>query len=301
MSERLQITPVKLQENHGYIFIQKEAITTFRGNKLIYATAEDGLEVVIKISSKVGGSENEWQALVRAYDMDISVPKPLLLGKTDSGQDAIVSLRIFGNSLSLDMGVGIRDSLGKVIKKMHDSVFVNGAQWAKSGKKDFSYYENTLHRWINSPLSDIKYGSVQAILSELSQPMANYCYKTSPVFNHNDLHDGQVILEGNKIVLVDFENWQENSRLNEIAFYLFHCIRMNRRLDNFNEFLRGYLEGVSISEEEKIILLFNVLFISSRALEYFSLRNVKYLETAKNNHRKVLDFVEKETLWKGNG
>ena len=67
---------------------------------------------------------------------------------------------------------------------------------------------------------------------------------------------------------------------------------------NFDKFLNGYLKSAYLTETEKSIMAFYLLFISARAIEYFQNTKSRYLEKAVDTHNKILRYTDEERLWK---
>lgn len=305
MKEGLVLTPIELCEKKlsdpGVRYrVLKQIITPLARNHILFAITESGYEVVIKILSRKGGAEREWVGLKKAYDADVPTPKPLILARFENGRLAVATEKFEGENLYFHPDSELKKQLGKIIRLMHKETVIDNQEWEQSGKPNFIYYDRYLLSWLQGPIKELQNGSKTFSLLEKSiEAMRRHCKTMSPVFTHNDLHDGQVFVKENgNLLLVDFEEWKEESFLTEAAHYLFHSIRTDRAPEGFAEFMRGYLETSSLSENEKLVLIFNLLFISARALDYFYTRKHPYLEKAKTNHQKILNYVEQEKLWK---
>lgn len=296
MVERLRVTPLDTRLNIGASFIINSDFTIpYSGNRLVYATTEGGLRIVAKISQQEK-SWREWMGLLTAYYARVPSPQPLLLGQIDKQHSALISSRVIGHNMFYSSDLNLRHRLGMIVKSMHEQVIVEGNEWLVSGKSDFSYYDRKMDLWVRKVAID---QTTHPLLTQLSIHAPDYIARTLPVFNHNDIHDGQAIIEDTgRIVLIDFGNWCEDIPLNDIAFYLFHCIRTNKNIDHFTSFMDGYLGAGKLTDEEKTVILFELLFISARAVEYFARRKSGYLDTAKETHKKVLEYIEDEQLFK---
>lgn len=305
MKEKLVLTPVELREEKlsdpGVRYrVLEQIITPLARNHILFATTESDYEVVIKIPSRKDGVEREWVGLKKAYDAGVPTPKPLILARLENGRLAIVTEKFEGENFYFHPNEGIKQRLGQIVRLMHKKVVINGHEWRQSGKSSFAYYDRHLFSWLSRSIEELKPGSKTfSLLEKFAEAMREHCKAVSPVFTHNDLHDGQVFIkEDGGLLLVDFEEWREESFLTEVAYYLFHSIRTDRAPEGFAEFMRGYLETPSLSENEKLVLIFNLLFISARALNYFYVHGHPYLEKAKINHQKILNYTEQEKIWK---
>lgn len=272
----------------------------FTGSNILFAFAESGNQVAIKIPARKRGANREWAGLNKAYDAGIPVPRPIILGETAAGMRALVSEKIEGEQLYRLRKRQLKNQLGMIVSRMHNKTQIKGKEWDQSRKPGFEYYDQYIFQWLKGDAEELKKGTkTEVILQRLSDSMREYYRHASPVFNHNDIHDGQLIVKkGGQLVLFDFENWKEESKLNELATYLFHSIRTERAQEGFEEFIEGYLGGLSLTENEKETLVFSLLFISARTVSYFQSKDSNYLETAKTNHQKVLGYIDSEELWK---
>lgn len=298
--ERLVVTSTKPETGNQKFSVVTEIPSTFRGSRIVFATSEEGRSVVIKIPAVIQGAEREWIGLTKNSESEIPVPTPLMLGITDSGKNCIVMERVYGKPLFLYPSDESRTEFGRIVKQMHTNVRINGFEWQESSKVDYLYYDKLVEIWVNEINQiGINISHTQSLFHSLSFPMNDYCVATKPVFNHNDIHDGQLIKPNkNEGTLIDFEEWTEDRPLNDIGYYLFHCLRTDNGFENFKAFMNGYLDNKPLNETEKQALIYNLLFISTRAVIKFSNFKVNYLETAKETHLKVLKFIEDELLWK---
>jgi Ser/Thr protein kinase RdoA (MazF antagonist) len=273
----------------------------FTGAEIIYAMTITGDRVVIKKPFRNDQARHEWEGLKIAESTGISVPKPVALVNYTENQLAIVSGYIDGVKLYDAPNSDIKAEVGKQIKMMHKRARVSGNDWTSSGRSSFIYYDRYIFNWTNGDIVELNKNSRSAvILEELADSAEQLCVESKPVFNHNDLHDGQVIESiSGKPTIIDFGNWIEETWINEIGYHLFHLIRTNRaHTDDFPNFISGYLENAKLSDSEKSNLAFYLLFISSRALNYFHRRHSSYLPIATETHNKVLEHLENETIWK---
>ena len=305
MSERITYFPiegmdVEFSVPQVVLNVHKKEIVPFTGNSILYATSESGTKVVIKISTSNSGAQREWKGLNMAHGAGLSVPEPYALAKSKDNEKLIIFEKVEGELLYTSNQTRLRIDLGEIVKDMHNQIFVSGNGWVSSGKPDFSYYEKLLNRYLKSSLNELKAGSeTHTILNKFVNVMSYYCKTITPVFNHNDLHDGQIIVKPNqKLVLLDFENWKEETQLNEISYYLFHLIKDGSVNRNFDKFINGYLKSYRLTDTEKSVMTFYLLFISARAIDYFKNTGSKYLQKALETHKKVLRYTNDERLWK---
>lgn len=273
----------------------------FTGAEIIYAATITGDKVVIKRPLNNSRTKHEWEGLNIAESTGISIPKPIALISYTADQLAIVSSYVEGDKLYDNPNPDVKVEVGRQIKKMHQGAQISGEDWVSSGRSSFVYYDRYIFRWAKGDIVELNADSRTAsILSELTDATDQFCKNSEPIFNHNDLHDGQVIVDGNgKPTIIDFGNWIEETWLNDIGYHLFHLIRTDRaHTEDFTNFLSGYMENGKLSDTEKSNLAFYLLFISSRALNYFYRRHSSYLSVAQETHKKVLDHLDNEAIWK---
>lgn len=300
MTKEIYIRSIRPEQGNKKFSLTGEILTTFKGSKIVYAASDRGQPVAIKIPVNKQGAEREWSGLTKASESGISVPSPMMLGLTDWGSACIVLGRVYGKPLFLDKSYETRGLLGQTVRRMHAGVSIVEFESQLNGMINFTHYDKQLKSWgINQSQIGIDSSFTQYLFQLFSQPMDNYCETASPVFNHNDIHDGQVFISAKKdLILIDFEDWTVNRSLNDLGFYLFHCLRSNSEIDAFKSFMDGYFENGTLNESDKQALIYNLLYISTRAVIRFMAQKTDYLETARENHKKVLDFIRNEVLWK---
>jgi len=278
---------------------RKIATTPFTRSTIIFATSEAGKPVVIKFPTKKSKAEREWTGFCKAYTADVPTPMPIALVTSKGGRVGVMQEEVGGQSLYKCPGGQARIRFGEIVKDMHLKVPTAGIEWQEKGKADYTYYDKRIQCWSEGQVELLSAGSTtQAMLGLLSPTMNRSCRSAPPMFNHNDLYDSQAIVGDQKIYLIDFEEWVEENPLNDIAYYLFHTIRSNMPEVNFGSFLSGYLGNEVLSEPEKQTLMFYLLFISARALNYFHASKSKYFEIAEKSHRAVTNYIDNENVWK---
>lgn len=277
---------------------QKIIIVPYTGTTIIFAKNQNNQRFVIKFPTRETKAKREWTGLSKAYTAGVSTPLPIALVTNKYGHIGVMLEEVDGQSLYNHPDEQARTQLGQIVRAMHSSVPIEGTEWLEKGKADYTYYERLIREWLDGQvyLTD-KNSTTQALLRLLSTPMSAYCKSTPPKFNHNDLYDGQAIVRKQKVTLIDFEEWAEESPLNDIGYYLFHTIRTGMPNIHFWSFLNGYLGNEVFSEIEKQALMFYLLFISSRALNYFNNLKSIHLKTATRTHQEVVDYVENEKFW----
>lgn len=275
--------------------------TPFSGAEVVHASTVSGDRVVIKRPLRNEQARHEWEGLNIAETTGISVPRPIALINYSTDRVAMVSSYVEGDKVFDKPNPDVKVEVGRQIRRMHQSAQVTGESWVSSGRGSFVYYDRYIFRWARGDIEELREdGRTASILGELTDTTDQFCRNSEPTFNHNDLHDGQVIVDGNgKPTIIDFGNWIEETWMNDIGYHLFHLVRTDRvRTDDFTNFLSGYMEGKKMTDTEKTNLAFYLLFISSRALNFFYRRHSSYLPVAQETHKKVLVHVEKEAIWR---
>ncbi|HEX6976864.1 MAG TPA: phosphotransferase [Patescibacteria group bacterium] len=293
-------TPLDQYRESIELELVKRVEVPFTKGEIIYAQTESGVSVVVKKPLRKEQAEHEWVGLNKAHSTGILVPLPIALINYSQEQLAIVSALVDGNNLYYFPNPKIKSEIGRQVRIMHDLAEVDGRTWESSGRKTFEYYDKYKFNWSRGKIEELSIDSeTSLLLTSLAINMEVFCRESQPTFNHNDLHDGQIIVDKNNTpVIIDFGNWNEETWLNDLGYYLFHLIRTDRNNDDFGNFLDGYTGGKKFSDVEKSNLAFYLLFISSRALAYFYRNNSPYLAIAKDTHTKVLAYLADEVLWK---
>ena len=276
-------------------------VIPFTGGEIIYAVASYGERVVIKKPLRSDQARREWNGLNIAYATGISVPRPIALVKYDDSQLALVSSFVKGDTLYDYPDSTVKYEVGRQIRLMHHKARISGELWKSSGRSTFVYYDKHLFDWTRSDLEELRPDrQTVLLLNELTDNMEQFCGWTKPTFNHNDLHDGQIMVGVDRSpTIIDFGNWAEETWINEISYHLFHLIRTDRvDTDDFLFFVNGYQEGEGFTDTEKSNMVFYLLFISSRALAYFYTSGSAYLPIARETHNKVLKHINNEEPWK---
>lgn len=300
MAKEFNILSIHPDQGYRRFLSTGEQYATFRESKILFATSDSGQQVVIKIPTNQNGAEREWEGLIKAGQAGILIPMPILVGKLDSNVMCIAMERVIGQPLIFNAKYNTRVELGQVVKQMHSRAPVDDSRSLESHVVDFIYYDRQIKLWEDlwSPMG-VEASFTRHLFDLFSLPMDSYCNVVNQVFNHNDIHDGQVIQSPEKgMTLIDFEEWTEDRPLNDLGFYLFHCLRTGREIELFRGFIDGYTEGKSLSENDKLALVYNLLFISTRAVVRYLTKKSEYLATARLNHERVLNFIRDETLWK---
>jgi|GEM_PF-2921773 len=288
-------------ENHIELEVGKKLSVPFTGGEIIFATTNSGEKVVIKKPRDNKQAKHEWEGLRKAESAGVSIPRPIALISYSADRLAILSDFIEGDNLYYNPNPSVKSEVGRQIKSLHQNAQVEGNIWESTGRSTFVYYDRYIFHWTRGGLKELQADSrTTSILGKLIGTASDFCQNSRPVFNHNDLHDGQIIVDGNSHpTIIDFGNWIEETWLNEIGYHLFHLIRTDRaETDDFTNFLNGYFKDRKMSDTEKSNLAFYLLFISSRALNYFYNRHSSYLPTAQETHEKVLGHVNNERIWK---
>lgn len=305
MAERERFTTVQTPLDQYKHFIDlslgEKTDVPFTGGEIIHAETDAGEKVIVKKTAHNQQAEHEWLGLKIAHSTGISVPVPIALINYTSDHLAIVSTQIDGENLYYFPNQEIKNEIGRQVKVMHQMAGVDGRSWRSSERSTFVYYDRYIFNWSKGEIGELRAGSDSLqLLQSLSVAAEQFCKSTNPTFNHNDLHDGQIIVsKDGKPTIIDFGNWLEEAWLNEVGYHLFHLIRTDRAGTNdFANFLEGYLGGRKLSDTEKSNLAFYLVFISSRALSYFYKNNNPYLPTARETHGKVLKYLDDEKLWK---
>jgi len=280
------------------VSVLEKHISPFTGSRLLFGFMEDGREVVVKYSVYPEGPRREWEGLQRVSAANVPAQNPISLAKDSKNKLVLVTERVLGEILMKVPGDEKRNELGKIVRLMHESVQIDGNEWANR-IQDEKYHQKYFEFWEQLGISEISPTSIASLqLRDLLDVVSSHFPQIFPSFIHNDLHEDQVIyssMNGNK--LIDFEVWKEGDPLFDIGMYLFHSLRGEYPSEYAQEFISGYF-GKDVSELEKLTVIFYTLFIGMRAVGYFAKFRPDYLPTAISNLRLSSKFVESEQILK---
>jgi aminoglycoside phosphotransferase (APT) family kinase protein len=288
-----ELNPISVQ-------IRQRLTSSFTGSTLLFGRTEANEKVVIKTSAYPEGNANEWEGLKKISSTGLPTQQGIMIGKLSDGSSGLVTKEVEGEPLTDIPSEDQRRDIGTQLKNIHSSTKISGDEWEKSGKQTFTYYDWHLAYWRKNAdtVSPICRQAI-SILDTLVEAASRYFQSTTPVFTHQDLHDGQVIVNSNNDkILIDFENWKEADPLDDIAMYLFHSIRENSPKAFYSELSNGYFDGRKTTDQENSVLAFDTLFFALRAVGYFHKFKLPYFNTAIDNLRLVNHYIDKENTWK---
>ena len=267
----------------------------FTGSKIEYGTMLiDGREVVLKTSVFEKGGEWEWKGLSMAFNNEVSVPEPIMLGMDGDGKVVLVTERVRGDLLAKIDDPALRFTAGELVRSLHTTE-VTGVRRVVG----MNYYDKKMLHWRGDDYSDDDPQKVSVdILALFKDSLLRHLGSVDLVFTHQDVHDGQLLKRLQELVLIDFEMWGKGDPLSDVAMYLFHNIRESLPIAFYREFSNGYFDGVDLMDMQLEVISFYSLFVATRAIDYFTKFRKSYLPIALINWQKVFDFVTSEQLWK---
>lgn len=272
--------------------VGERLVTNFNGNT-IFRGKSGGRDLVVKFSTYHLGAEREWEGLRRVHEAGIPSPVPVAFIPGD--RPGLITENIPGEFLDYHPEPSLRYSLGVLVKAMHDNTKIDGFEWERHGKKDFSFYDRKIAQWEKGRVG----GKAITLLKELERRIGDSFRMVDPVFAHNDLHDKQAIVNEGGLYLIDFEFWREAHPMGDLAMYLLNVVRNGTNEDYFWQLCNGYAkEGGSYSVLQKDILTFLLLFASCQGLEYYASVRPSYIDMAIKQHQGAMAFVDQEKLWK---
>lgn len=272
----------------------------FNGSTIFRGITPQGDDLVIKLSVYPWGAEREWLGLNKAREGDIKVPQPFALVTTSDGRTGISTRYVDGQLLYLNPSEEYRYAAGGIVSYMQANVIIEGSEWTKQGKKDFTYYDKTISHWKKNHVRGLEpSGQAIGLMEQLSLKVGNTFQTTNPVFLHNDLHDGQFILGGDSnLVLIDFEFWREGHPMGDLATYLYHNIRHGSNPDFFYQLCKGYIGNSDFGEGQKNALAFLLIFYSGVSLDFYRKKMPESFELALDVHAKIMKLIAEELIWK---
>jgi thiamine kinase-like enzyme len=291
---------ISMPEDFININILETQISPFTKSVIIFGKYDNGSLVTAKFSNLPEGSKNEWQGLLTTHKSGISVPEPVALVKNQADTMGVISEFIDGKDLINSQDLSDYSKFGRIIREMHLKVKVDGLEWMKFGKHTYEYYDKYLihcGELIKEGIIDSTrvYDLMRFFASSLEERLG----KVDPVFTHYDLHDQQIIKNClGKLYLIDLERWREGDPLDDLSIYLFHNLRMNRPYDFFVEFIRGYLNDSNLTDTEKSVINFFLLFTGFKSVDYYRRFRKNDLPYAIAQLKKIEQFAFEEKLVK---
>lgn len=276
---------IKLDVKHKFV-------TEFNKSTILIGDS-DGRKLVVKFSAYSWGAQREWLGLEKVTTAGILSAKPVAF--IPGEKSGIITEYLPGKNLKDEPDMHLRYQLGVLIKDMHERVSIEGYDWVKYGKSDFSFYDKKIDQWKQAHIG----GTAIDVLKELAIDVGNSFKLIDPVFTHHDLYDSQVIHNKGKLYLIDFEFWRESHPLDDISLYLMNTVRTKTNYDYFWQFCKGYVDNKkSFTEEQKKVIVFFLLFASCQSLEFYRWNRPNDLNIATGYHQEALSLVRKESLWK---
>jgi len=270
-------------------FIDHRYSNAFSGSVILFGSLGTENPVVVKIPRFSKDAEREWEGLTKAFAARVSVPEPIALIEFGKKQKAIMMKQIMGDKLYFNDDMLMRKKLGAMVFEMHSAVHID----KNNNLVPCLHYQEQLEKYksFNSPGQSV-WKTTNKLLSKL-YPYAFENHNIKSVFNHNDLHEGQIIIEADgNLRILDFGNWKIDSNLNDIAYLLFHTIRTKKSIKCYECFLEGYFQNNCADKYLRNAIHFYTLFISARALEYFISTDSKHFASALNTHRDILKYMQ---------
>lgn len=270
----------------------------FSGSEILFGTLQNGWPVVAKFSAYPKGNSHEWQGLAHVMPMGELVQKPLWQVKNTAEKRGIISELIHGELVENLPSETYRHQIGQLVQKLHQRVSVApDIRWPE--KQSFEHYAKFQDKFAKSEATELQTDAIALpLLKNLSVLTATRLKDLQPVFCHQDVHDGQAIVSGEgQVRLIDFENWATNDPLIDLAYYLFHAIRLGAPLQYGEAFLQGY-QPESFSDEQNTSLAFYTLFITVATVYYFHPRGEAFAEPARQTLNHVLQLLKAEWFWK---
>lgn len=282
------------------VSIHRKITAAFSGSQIIFGSTSDHQDVVLKGSAYSQGLSREWAGLQALHQQPLAVQVPLAVVADPQGSRFLMTQWVKGQSLVEMTEDGVRHRVGELVKNIHDQVNISGAEWQHSSKSQFTYYDRYLAYWQRHQVPHLEAESrpVQ-LLRVLARPMIDHLAQVQPHFTHQDVHDGQIIVEANaQPVLLDFEWWQEDDPLVDLAMYLFHTLRMAQPLAYVRELYQGYQADQELPESDRDSIAFYLLFIAARAVASFRQLQSAYLPVAEQNLQTITAFIDQEKPWR---
>ncbi len=302
LSEFASFNKMSLEEDNSSeaiidLEVYERSTTDFTNSEIIFGITRSGEEVVLKFSRIPWGPQREWKGLRIAYEGNVPTSRPIALVLNSEGRYGIATERINGSSLY--QAPDLIDQFGRIVRNMHDAIKISGEEWISTGKFDFTYYESLIELWRKGNFLDTKETSdARVLLEDFARMVGNNFKYVKPVFNHGDLHNDQVRIDNaDELRIIDFEMWQESNPLDDVSMYLLHCLRVNRGTD-FLDFIKGYTNNRSLSDQDRMMMSFYLIFSGMRGVDYFLRFKPKKIIFALEQLQTIIQYTKDESLWK---
>lgn len=278
----------------------EEFFSEYNGNSLIHGELEDSRAVILKFSRITSGASREWAGLTRAYSYGLSVPKPVArITREQKPTEGFIMEKIEGSTFNIQSSELLKFKLGQELKRMHTIVLPGfGAIDTDENKPQFIQMEDYIEFWLNRTLPYVsENNSVERLLKQLYRGAQSHILSQEPRFIHRDIQDNNTFeSEDSRIVIIDFEWWQGGDPIDDLAVYLYHTIRLNSPLKEYQAFMQGYCGGRELSDLETHALYYYLVLAASRVVSYCSRLNRSRLGEAESDLLKVMMFIERNML-----
>lgn len=257
-------------------------------------------KAVLKVPKYQSQLAQEWTGSKRVFEANLPVPEPLGLIQLDgSDQRGMVFEYAEGAPLYQNPDPGKRANFGKIVQAMHSRIPVMPADWINNERSQLSHYEKVRAIWehLDLPDNDDLKRSIE-LYDLLARQLMDQILVSRPSFLHGDLHDGQVIHNNGRMTLFDFGMSREAQALQDLAIYCHHTLRTKSDPENIRYFLTGYFENTPMSESDKQLLTYFLMYTALRSVEWYAKFLPQKIDYPLNVLPSVNQFVEEETVWK---
>lgn len=254
--------------------------------------------VVLKVPNYKSQVTNEWVASNKAFNACLPTPEPLALIELNNGNRGIMFEFIEGDLLYKQNQPELRCQFGKIVKKMHTVLPVASRDWIKNEKSQISHFFRVRKTWGDLMISNDDFKRSLEIYDSIINGIIDYLPQLSPSFIHGDLHDGQLIINGENEFLIDFGQSREAQSILDLAIYCYHTLRTQSNVENISQFILGYLEHSCLSEKEKESLSFFILYTTLRSVEWYLKFRPNDINYVFSYISAINNFIENQSLWK---
>lgn len=262
--------------------------------------SESEERVVLKMPKHFSRLRQEWRGSNRVFKSGVSTAQPIAhIALTSDSSEGMVFEFVNGEVLYKTGDLDKRMKFGQITKQMHDLIPGSINQWEASGNRDFSHFNSVTTNWKELPsFSDVRFKRVLLIYQHLAKLVGNYFKGIQPVFLHGDLHDGQLLVDKEKLTLIDFDSCKEGCPLGDLAMYAYHVLRTGSNLEFVDSFFKGYYGDKEVTEKDKMIFAFLLTYTGLRSVEWYSKFIPGKVDYPLDQLTKVAGYIDREMPWK---
>lgn len=272
--------------------------TSFTQSMLYFGSLEKiDRPAVLKIPRYPSQARHEWTASQKAFAARVPSPEPLSLVQTDHGAGVVFEF-VKGEQLYKMGEPERRFGVGEIAGKMHQALPVPPERWETNEKSQASHFDRVRRNWDELGIQNADFDTSVMMYDTLSRQLLQEALTARPSFLHGDLHDGQVLVNGDRQTLIDFGAAREAQAVYDLAIYCYHTLRTKSSQENIRHLLAGYAEAAGLPEGDRKLIPFFLLYTALRSVEWYAYNQKAKLYYPLSHLPAVNAFIDGEKLWK---